>query len=205
MAVMRDHWESVYARNPPDRVSWFRPHLESSLALIQEAALAPSAAIVDIGGGASTLVDDLLARGYQNLAVLDIAQPAIDHVRRRLGAAATRVHWIQGDVLTVTLAPAAYDLWHDRALFHFLTAPEDRAAYILQLTRSLRPGAHIVLSTFSLEGPPRCSGLPVVRYDAASLARELGPRFQLVCSSSEIHETPSGNQQHFLLCHFRNL
>ena len=205
MPDLQHHWEAIYSGHSPDRVSWFRPHLDSSLAVIQEAALPPSAAILDIGAGASTLVDDLLARKFENLTVLDVAQPAIDHARNRLGAAAGRVHWIHADVLNAPLPPAAYDLWHDRALFHFLTAPEDRAAYLLQLTRSLRPGGHILLSTFSREGPPRCSGLPVVRYDAASLAQELGSCFQLIHASTEVHETPSGNKQHFLLCHLRNL
>src|SRR5215472_4659016 len=123
------HWEKVYTEKAPNQVSWYRPHLDTSLALIEQAAPSRSASIIDVGGGESTLVDDLLARGYENITVLDISQTAIDANRRRLGKLADRVHWLAADITTVELKPAAYDLWHDRAVFHFLTSPADRAAY----------------------------------------------------------------------------
>lgn len=195
------HWQRVYAEKAPEQVSWYRPHLEASLKLIERIAPDPGAAIIDIGGGASTLVDDLLARGYGNLTVLDVAPAALESAQRRLGSAAGQVQWLTADILNAELPAAAYDLWHDRAVFHFLTAPEDRAAYARQLVHALRPGGHALLSTFGPEGPTRCSGLAVVRYDAAGLLRALGPRFHLVESFTELHHTPGGATQQFLCCH----
>ncbi len=195
------HWQRVYAGTTPDRVSWYRPHLEASLGLIERIVPDPATPMIDIGGGASTLADDLLARGYRNLTVLDVAAAALQSAQQRLGSAAGQVQWLTADILTANLPAAAYDLWHDRAVFHFLTAPEDRAAYVRQLVHSLRPGGHALLSTFGPEGPTRCSGLDVVRYDAPGLLRELGPRFHLVASFTELHQTPSGAVQQFLYCH----
>ena len=195
------HWEKVYTEKAPNQVSWYRPHLDTSLALIEQAAPARSASIIDIGGGQSTLVDDLLNRGYENITVLDISRTAIDANRLRLGELAQRVHWRTGDITTVQLKPAAYDLWHDRAVFHFLTSAADRAAYISQIAHAVKPGGHIIISTFGPQGPTRCSGLDVVRYDAGSLHNQFGPQFRILSSSTELHQTPFGNIQQFLYCH----
>jgi SAM-dependent methyltransferase len=197
------HWENVYGTKAPDAVSWYRPHLETSLALIERAAVEHSAAIIDVGGGASTLVDDLLARGYKYLTVLDISQAALDMARKRLGPAGEGVHWLAGDVTEVALPAQAYDVWHDRAVFHFLTAPEQRAAYVRQVLRAMKRGGHVIVSTFGPEGPVKCSGLDVMRYDAEALHAEFGARFRLVESSKEIHQTPFGTTQQFLSCYCR--
>jgi 2-polyprenyl-3-methyl-5-hydroxy-6-metoxy-1,4-benzoquinol methylase len=197
------HWDKVYTTKAPDAVSWYRAHLETSLALIERAAEARSAAILDVGGGESTLVDDLLLRGYENVTVLDVSQAAIDLTKRRLGAAAEQVRWLVADITAIGLEPRAYDVWHDRAVFHFLTAPEQRVAYVRQVARSVKPGGHIIVSTFGPEGPTKCSGLDVVRYDAESLHREFGARFRLVESSKELHQTPFGTTQQFLYCYCR--
>jgi SAM-dependent methyltransferase len=199
----KTHWEKVYASKAPESVSWYRAHLETSLALIERAAVARTASIIDIGGGESTFVDDLLLRGYKNLTVLDVSQTAIEVTKKRLGPAAERVHWLVGDILKIDLEPRAYDLWHDRAVFHFLTTPEQRVAYVRQVASAVRPGGHVIVSTFGPEGPTKCSGLAVMRYDAESLHGEFGGRFRLVESSKELHETPFGTTQQFLYCYCR--
>ena len=199
----RTHWEKIYTTKAPDQVSWYRPHLETSIDLIERSISDRSAPIIDIGGGESTLVDDLLARGFQNVTVLDVSQVAIDATKQRLQQVAGRVHWVAADVTRVQLHPAAYDVWHDRAVFHFLTAPEQRAAYVRQVARSVKAGGHVIVSTFGPEGPTKCSGLDVVRYDAESLHEEFGTRFRLVESSKELHETPFGTTQQFLYCYCR--
>jgi 2-polyprenyl-3-methyl-5-hydroxy-6-metoxy-1,4-benzoquinol methylase len=199
----KTHWEKIYTTKAPDAVSWYRPHLEISLALIERAADARSASIIDVGGGESTLVDDLLLRGYKNITVLDVSQTAIDLTKSRLGSAAEHVRWLVADVAEIELEPRAYDLWHDRAVFHFLTAREQRAAYVRQVARSVKPGGHIIVSTFGSEGPTTCSGLEVMRYDAQSLHGEFGGRFRLVESSKELHHTPFGTTQQFLYCYCR--
>jgi 2-polyprenyl-3-methyl-5-hydroxy-6-metoxy-1,4-benzoquinol methylase len=197
------HWDKVYTTKSPDEVSWYRPHLEMSLSLIERAASGVSASIIDVGGGESTLVDDLLARGYQNITVLDISQAAIDVTKNRLKEAANRVHWITADVTTVELAPVAYDFWHDRAVFHFLTSMEKRVAYVNAVRRAVKHDGHVIVSTFGSEGPTKCSGLEVMRYDAESLHREFDSRFRLVESSKELHHTPFGTTQQFLYCYWR--
>ena len=199
----KTHWEKVYTTKAPDQVSWYRPHLETSIVLIERSVSVRSASIIDIGGGESTLVDDLLARGFHNVAVLDVSQAAIDATKQRLGQVAGRVQWVTADITGVQLHPAAYDVWHDRAVFHFLTAPEQRAAYVRQVARSVKAGGHVIVSTFGPEGPTKCSGLDVVRYDAESLHEEFGTRFRLVESSKELHETPFGTTQQFLYCYCR--
>lgn len=199
----REHWEHIYGTKAPDRVSWYSPHLETSLQLIERVSPPKRAAIIDIGGGASTLVDDLLARGYWNLTVLDISQAAIDTTQKRLGANADRIRWRVGDITRANLEPARFDLWHDRAVFHFLTAPTDRAAYVRQALDAVKPGGHVIISTFGLEGPTKCSGLDVVRYDAASLQEQFGQRLQLLESFTQQHRTPFGTTQQFLCCLFR--
>lgn len=197
------HWEKIYTEKAPDAVSWYRPHLETSLTLIEQAAASISASVIDVGGGESTLVDDLLGRGYENVTVLDISQTAIDANRKRLGKASERVHWLVADVTNVELEPSAYDVWHDRAVFHFLTAPVDRVAYVRQVARAVKRGGHVIVSTFGPEGPTKCSGLEVVRYDAESLHREFGVHFRLLGSSKELHQTPFGTIQQFLYCYCR--
>lgn len=197
------HWEQVHATRAHDQVSWFAPHLDISLNLIDSIHLPPQAAILDIGAGQSTLTDDLLSRGYNNLTLLDISQTALDATRTRLRDHAQCLRFLPADITTTSLQPAHYDLCHDRAVFHFLTTPEDRAAYRLRLIQSLKPNGHLILATFGPQGPTRCSGLDVVRYDPDTLLRELGSRFSLIESSTHFHHTPSGVTQQFLYCHFQ--
>ena len=200
---VKKHWDKVYATKAPESVSWYRAQLETSLALIERAAVARSASIIDIGGGESTLVDDLLLRGYKTLNVLDVSPTAIEVTKKRLGTAAKQVRWLVGDIVEIELEPHAYDLWHDRAVFHFLTTPERRLAYVRQVTCAVRPGGHVIVSTFGPEGPTKCSGLDVMRYDAESLHGEFGGHFRLIESSKELHQTPFGTTQQFLYCYCR--
>src|SRR5216684_8131657 len=197
---VKTHWEKVYTTKASDQVSWYRPHLEISLSLIERAAAGVLASIIDVGGGESTLVDDLLARGYQNITVLDVSQTAIDVTRKRLGSVSEHVQWTNTDIANSDLAPNAYDVWHDRAVFHFLTAMEQRVAYVRQVARAVKPGGHVLVSTFGPEGPTKCSGLEVVRYDAESLHAEFGVRFRLLDSIKEFHNTPFGTTRQFLYC-----
>jgi len=199
----RTHWEKIYSTKAPESVSWYAPHLATSLALIERAAGATSASIIDVGGGESTLVDDLLARGYANIAVLDISQVAIEATKKRLGSAAERVHWIVADITSAPLRAGAFDVWHDRAVFHFLTAPGQRAAYVRSVAHAVKPGGHVIVGAFGPEGPAKCSGLDVMRYDAESLHHEFGVHFRLVESSKELHQTPLGAAQQFLYCFCR--
>jgi 2-polyprenyl-3-methyl-5-hydroxy-6-metoxy-1,4-benzoquinol methylase len=197
----KTHWEKVYTTKAPEAVSWYRAHLETSLALIERAAGGRSASIIDVGGGESTLVDDLIARGYENITVLDISQTAIDVTKKRLGLAGRQVHFLVADLMEAQLESGAYDVWHDRAVFHFLTAIEQRVAYVRNVARAVRPGGHVIVSTFGPEGPTKCSGLEVMRYTAESLHNQFGARFCLVESSKELHLTPFGTNQQFLYCY----
>jgi 2-polyprenyl-3-methyl-5-hydroxy-6-metoxy-1,4-benzoquinol methylase len=197
---VQTHWEKIYRKKAPDAFSWYRPHLEASLELIEKAAPKRSASIIDVGGGESTLVDDLLAHGYQDITVLDVSQTAIDVTKKRLGPDAQRVHWLTADIAKCQLTSNAYDVWHDRAVFHFLTANDQRIAYVRQVARAVKPGGHVLVSTFGPEGPTKCSGLEVVRYDADSLHAEFGVRFRLLDSFKELHHTPFGTTQQFLYC-----
>ena len=199
----KTHWDRVYDTKTQDGVSWYRQHLETSLALIDSAARGLSASVIDVGAGESTLVDDLLARGYQNITVLDVSQTAIDVTKKRLGAAAQYVHWLVADVTQIKLEPRSYDVWHDRAVFHFLTSVEQRIAYVRQVAHAVKRGGHVIVSTFGPEGPKQCSGLDVVRYDANSLHGQFGSRFRLVKSSEEFHQTPFHTIQQFLYCYCR--
>jgi SAM-dependent methyltransferase len=199
----RIHWDRIYTEKSPNAVSWYTPHLETSLKLIEQLASDRAASIIDVGGGASTLVDDLLLRGYKDLTVLDISQAAIDASWLRLGRAAEDVRWIAEDVTKCELEPGAFDVWHDRAVFHFLTRANDRIAYVRQVSRAMKPGGLVIVSTFGTEGPTRCSGLDVVQYDAASLRAEFGAKFRLLGSSNEVHHTPFSKTQQFLFCWFR--
>ena len=199
----RTHWENIYRQKSPDAVSWYRRHLETSLSLIERSAPDRYASIIDAGGGESTLVDDLLARGFKNITVLDISQTTIDVTKKRLGAAAEQVHWLAVDITQTVLKPRAYHVWHDRAVFHFLTVPQQRHAYVRLVALSVKPGGSVIVSTFGPEGPTKCSGLNVVRYDTDSLHNEFGAHFRLVESSKELHETPFGTTQQFLYCYCR--
>ena len=194
------HWDKVYGTKAPDQVSWFRPHLETSMSFIERSAPDHSARIIDVGGGESTLVDDLLERGYSNITVLDISRTAVDVTKTRLGRRASLVEWLVGDVTMIDLPAKTYDVWHDRAVFHFLTSPTDRSAYVERVRTSVKPGGHVVIGTFGPEGPAKCSGLDVRRYDADSLHGEFGTRFRLIDSTKEIHQTPFGTTQQFLYC-----
>jgi len=157
--------------------------------------------VIDVGGGASTLVDDLLSNGFNNVSVLDLSASALAVARKRLGAAADRITWIAGDICTVNLPEQAYDIWHDRAVFHFLTDPVDRTAYVLQVMKSVKPGGHVIVATFAPDGPDQCSGLPVARYAPSELHHEFGTAFELLEHMSEEHKTPWGTVQHFVYCH----
>jgi 2-polyprenyl-3-methyl-5-hydroxy-6-metoxy-1,4-benzoquinol methylase len=197
----KGHWEEVYETKAPTEVSWFSPHLETSLSLIRCISPQPSSSIIDVGGGESTLVDDLIASGYQNVTVLDIAQTAIDTAKKRVGFAAHQVKWLAADITRVTLPERFYDVWHDRAVFHFLTQLDERRAYVRQAASAVKAGGHVIVATFGPEGPKTCSGLNVRRYDAHSLHDEFGTRFRLVESSKEMHRTPFGTAQQFLYCY----
>ncbi|CAG8502970.1 5741_t:CDS:2 [Dentiscutata erythropus] len=200
---VENHWETVYQKKAPDAVSWYRPHLETSLRFIERAIQGQDLSIIEVGGGQSTLVDDLLTRGYQNVSVLDISKTAINGTQGRLGKAASKVKWLIADITQVTFPENYYDVWHDRAVFHFLTTPEKRAAYVRQLTLATKLGGHVIISTFGLQGPEKCSGLEVVRYDVESLCKQVGEQFQLIESVTEIHQTPFGTTQQFLYCYFK--
>lgn len=198
------HWEGVYSRNASDRVSWYRPHLDTSLQLIRSASV-PDASVIDVGGGHATLVDDLLRDGYCHLTVLDISESALECSRQRLGAAAEKVSWLAGDVLELDLPESHFDLWHDRAVFHFFTRPEQHRVYARQMLRALKPGGNAVIATFGPEGPMKCSGLDTCRYNADALARTLGSGLQWIEEVIDLHQTPSGTQQQFLYCLFRRV
>ena len=199
----RAHWERMHTTKAPDSVSWFEPRPEHSLALIQSTGLGLDARILDVGSGASRLVDLLLEAGYERLGVLDISGAALARVQARLGDRATGVEWFEADVRAFT-SPHRWDLWHDRAVFHFLTHPEDRARYLNVLRTALEPGGYVVIATFGPEGPTRCSGLPVRRYGLEELQDELGAGFSLVRHLLADHETPGGARQQFLYAVFRD-
>jgi len=196
----REHWESVYRTKAASDVSWYQPEATVSLDLIRRVAPALDAAIIDVGGGASTLVDGLLDAGYRRLTVLDVAGSALAVARRRLGARARHVTWIEADVLDVPLPAASYAVWHDRAVFHFLTDPADRARYVARVKNAVQPGGHVIVASFAPEGPTRCSGLDVVRYSPDAMHAQFGESFRLLDSVREEHHTPSGATQAFLYC-----
>jgi 2-polyprenyl-3-methyl-5-hydroxy-6-metoxy-1,4-benzoquinol methylase len=198
----KSHWEKVYISKQPSNVSWYQPHLRLSLELIKRSGVSLQDHIIDVGGGPSTLVDDLLNRGHRNITVLDVSARAIDLSKGRLGDDATHVEWIVDDVTHATLPKGRYRLWHDRAVFHFLTNSEDRRAYITQIHHALSPGGFVIISTFSVDGPRKCSGLEVCRYSAETLLAEFGNDFRLVASRSENHLTPSKATQAFIYCLF---
>jgi trans-aconitate methyltransferase len=201
----RTHWESVYTTKGEDEVSWFEDSPGPSLDLLERVNATPNSSIVDIGGGASRLVDALLERGYEDLTVLDLSQAALGVARARLGSRADKVKWIAADATVWEPAGARYDVWHDRAAFHFLTGRADQAAYIERLRHALRPGGHAIIGTFAPDGPEKCSGLQVARHDAASLATLLGEGFTLIRDQRHDHLTPWRSVQHFQFSTFRRI
>ncbi|MEK7769401.1 MAG: class I SAM-dependent methyltransferase [Pseudomonadota bacterium] len=196
------YWNQIYQTKGSQDVSWYQRRPDLSLALIAASGVGKDACIIDVGGGASTLVDFLLDDGYTRLAVLDLSGVALSISRTRLGARADRVEWFEADV-TSFLPPHRFDLWHDRAVFHFLTAAEDRRSYVATLRRTLHPGGTVVLSTFALDGPPQCSGLDVMQYDESSILAELGAEFQLQEVRRETHVTPWQSEQQFIYFRFQ--
>ena len=196
-SIRQSHWDAVYSGKNEAQTSWFRPHLEESLRLIDALDVPREQPVLDVGGGRSTLVDDLLARGFGDLSVLDLSAVAMAEAQQRLGAQAHPVHWIVGDVTSADLPASHYALWHDRAVFHFLTEAGERARYVEAATCAVWSGGYLIIGTFAADGPDRCSGLPVVRYDAASLAAAFAPAFTLITQSRDVHRTPSGNEQTF--------
>lgn len=200
----QSHWDEVYRTKSADRVSWFQPDPAPSLAAIDHLDLLPETALIDIGGGTSNLVDALLARGWTDLTVLDISAAAFAVTQARLGADAARVAWLVNDI-TEWVPPRTYGLWHDRAVFHFLTEPAQREAYRRALHAALAPGGHVIIATFAPDGPVRCSGLPVRQYDAPALAAELGADLRLLRHWREEHRTPGGASQMFTWCVFERI
>ena len=197
----KSHWEAVYNTKAADTVSWFQPHAQQSLDLIRHIANGRTSRVIDVGGGASTLVDDLLGQPGFDVSVLDISAAALDVARQRLGKQAGRVHWLDGDITQLSLPERAYDIWHDRAVFHFLTDAEQRAAYVAQVRRAVRPGGHLIVASFGPDGPTQCSGLPVMRYAPDALHAQFGGAFELLEHLNESHHTPSGAIQQFVYCH----
>ena len=196
------HWQNVYATKAEKEVSWFQENPAPSLEFIAAAGIARDASIIDVGGGASRLVDSLLEKGFQRIAILDLSANALEEAKKRLGRRADDIDWIAADV-TSWEPSNTYDLWHDRAAFHFLTEAADRDAYVVRLKKAVRSGGHVIIATFALDGPERCSGLPIVRYDPEALTRTLGPAFDLVDSREHDHFTPGGNTQRFQFSRFR--
>ncbi|HJS19584.1 MAG TPA: class I SAM-dependent methyltransferase [Anaerolineales bacterium] len=199
----KTHWEHVYESKALTRVGWYQEHARLSLQFIQKTGVNRTGNIVDIGGGASTLVDDLLATGYENITVLDISAAALQLARQRLGTRAMDVNWIEADITQADLPYQAFDLWHDRAVFHFLTLVSDRQRYIETAQQAVRKGGHVIIATFAPDGPDRCSGLDVVRYSPDSLHNEFGEGFELLDSTQELHHTPFGAEQKFIYCYCR--
>lgn len=200
---MQAHWSRVYQTKAVDDVSWYQATPHVSLDLLRRAGATPTSRVIDVGAGASTLVDHVLAGGLGQVTLLDIAPESFDAVRSRLGGRAPSVTFIAGDVTRVELPAEVYDIWHDRAVFHFLRDPVQRAAYVASVRRALKPGGIVIMATFALDGPQQCSGLDVLRYDAAGLQREFGPSFVLVDTVDETHRTPWGGQQQFVYCVLR--
>jgi trans-aconitate methyltransferase len=203
-ASRKTHWETVYTTKGEADVSWFQDSPSPSLELIDLVRPTPDSAIIDVGGGASRLVDVLLKRGFRHVTVLDISAPALDLAALRLGRCASEVRWIAADV-TEWEPSTRFDIWHDRAAFHFLVDPADRAAYVARLTQALRPGGHAIIATFAKDGPEKCSGLQVHRYDAEELARELGKNFTLIETRRHDHATPWNSNQRFQFSVFRKI
>ena len=192
----KTHWENIYQNKSPRDVSWYQQEPAVSLELIRATRLASDEPILDVGGGASVLVDYLYRKGFTRLAVLDISERALDSVKKRLGDAARHIEWYAADI-TRFEAPHPFALWHDRAVFHFLTDASDRESYLKVLKKTLKPGGHLIIAAFAIGGPEKCSGLDIVQYNSEKMAKELGKEFELIEERSEVHVTPSGNEQSY--------
>ena len=201
MSHRKTHWQNIYRERTPSEVSWYQKKPQLSLDLIHDAGVNEDDAIIDIGGGASVLVDHLVEQGFRHLAVLDISATALNQTKQRLGPAAEQIEWFETDV-TSFQAPHQYDIWHDRAVFHFLTDASDRKQYVKTLKQSLKPGGNLILAAFAIGGPTKCSGLDIVQYDTEKLIAELGSGFTLVEETSETHITPSKQEQQFAYFRF---
>ena len=199
------HWENVYGSKADDEVSWYQPHAKTSLRLMQSIALPKTAAIIDVGGGASVLVDDLLDNGFTNITVLDISSNALSVAKKRLGSRSNKINWINSDIKDIKIPDNSIDLWHDRAVFHFLTEESDKKSYVSIMSSAVKPGGYIIIAPFAEDGPTKCSGLPVVRYSAESLSKQVGKEFALVNTEKNEHHTPSGNVQNFRYCVFKKI
>jgi ubiquinone/menaquinone biosynthesis C-methylase UbiE len=199
----KTHWEHIYETKAPTQVSWFQEHAQYSLQFIQNTGIQKTDHIIDIGGGASTLVDDLLADGYQHITVLDISATALHTTQQRLATRAKEITWLEADITQAWLPYQFYDVWHDRAVFHFLTNSEDRQRYVDTVREAVKPGGHVIVATFANDGPEKCSGLQVMRYAPESLHDEFGADFKLINSTRETHHTPFGTEQKFIYCYCR--
>lgn len=199
----KQYWEQVYTTKASDSVSWFQEHADQSLRLIHNTRLGKDAAIIDVGGGASRLVDDLVAEGYTDLTVFDLSSIALAVAKQRLGEHADIVLWIEGDITRAKFPMNRFDIWHDRAVFHFLTDPANRHAYVERVISAVRPGGHVIVATFAEDGPEKCSGLPVMRYQPEALHAVFGDTFQLIEHEKEAHHTPFGTVQQFVYCYCR--
>ncbi len=199
----KSHWEKIYASKHPNEVSWYQTHLEKSLELIRATGVSRDAEILDVGGGASTLVDDLLAAGYRHVTVMDISSAAIQSAQARLGTRAADVVWLESDATRQSLPAHHYDVWHDRAVFHFLTNAADRRHYLDNVGHALKPGGHVIVATFGPHGPLQCSGLDIVRYTSEQLHEVFGENYRLLRSVVEDHLTPAGKHQEFVYCYCR--
>lgn len=200
---IKAHWESVYSTKSAESVSWFQPHASISLGIIKKINLEKTAQIIDVGGGASTLVDSLLENDFTNVTVMDLSGAALNSAQKRLGDASKKVQWVEGDILHFLPPTQGIDLWHDRAVFHFLIAGADRRRYVEAVLDSVKLGGHVIIATFSEDGPEQCSGLPVRRYCPSTLHAELGEQFELLGHEKESHQTPTGKTQSFTYCHFK--
>lgn len=199
----KQHWEQVYSDKPSDSVSWFQPHAKKSMEIIGQTNASNDASIIDVGGGDSTLVDDLLVSGFSDLTVLDLSGEALKRSQKRIGAKSEGVNWLEADITQANLPQHRYDIWHDRAVFHFLTHKEDRLQYVNTVTKSVKPGGFVIVATFAENGPTHCSGLPIVRYNHEQLHGQFGQGFSLVKRYTESHKTPTGSIQSFIYCLFQ--
>lgn len=197
-----EHWSELFESKSSSAMSWYQPHLEVSLSIISRTGLKGRSRLIDVGGGDSTLVDDLVQRGFSRITVLDIASKAIERARQRMGEAGLNISWTVGDILHTPLPGDYYDLWHDRAVFHFFVEEQSRKEYVSQASKAIKSGGHLIVATFASDGPRRCSGLPTLRYTPLGLAEEFKQDFTLVESQPEMHKTPHGKEQRFLYCHF---
>ena len=197
----KQHWERVYKKNKPDELGWYQDYPEMSLKLITATRVGLDGNIIDVGGGTSKLAGILLDKGYMRLTVLDISGSSIERAKVNLGEKSKQIVWIEADVTKFNFTEC-FDIWHDRAVFHFLTDANDRRRYVDSLNQGLIPGGHLIISTFGLKGPPKCSGLNVVRYSAETLQKEFGDNFVMIEAFAETHDTPSKVQQNFVYCRF---